>query len=261
MNLYIFFLTLVPFVNGNTITLEENNFVSLRGPIYKETSNKFFSDLKQFQGNELNIFINSPGGSVMEGMKMIEYIKVLQDNDVTVNCVADFAASMAFVILQSCSNRYTLNSGVLMQHQMSLGVEGPFENLQNYLKMIDDIDRNLNSMQAKRVKMTPEDFSRQVMNDWWVSGFSAKEENIVDDIIMVKCDKNLFNGKSNLKLSTFFGDIEMVFSNCPLLRNPLKVKYENIINDSNSKNMKELNNIVNSFDSSSYNLKKIKSWL
>lgn len=248
--------------NGETIQLEDKNLVALRGPIYKETSNKFFQDLKDFKGNSLNIFISSPGGSVMEGMKMIDYIETLKNDNVEVNCIADFAASMAFVILQSCSNRYTLNSGVLMQHQMSLGVDGPLENLNNYLAMIEDINLNLNHNQADRIGMTPDNFSQKVMNDWWISGFSAKKYNVVDDNIMVTCDNNLYDKKSKLELASFFGNVELTFSKCPLVRNPLKVRFKNS-DDSNHDNNHNINNIIDMYDPSSYLQKKlkIKEWL
>ena len=84
-----------------TIELEDNNMIAIRGPIYKESANKFFTDLKDFTGQELYIFITSPGGSVIEGMKIMDHIDTLKQQNIQVNCIGDFAASMAFVILQS----------------------------------------------------------------------------------------------------------------------------------------------------------------
>ena len=40
-------------LSQQTIELENNNMVAIRGPIYKESANKFFTDLKDFTGNEL----------------------------------------------------------------------------------------------------------------------------------------------------------------------------------------------------------------
>ena len=96
---HLFILSFITLCTSCIIELEEKNSIIIKGPIYKETSNKFFNDLKGFQGSELNIFISSPGGSVMEGMKMIDHITTLQDQNIKINCIADFAASMAFRIL------------------------------------------------------------------------------------------------------------------------------------------------------------------
>ena len=73
--MFIFLLSLLCFnpvssVNTNldTINLNENNLVSIRGPINSDSTNKFFQDvMKLDKESEINIFINSPGGSVMEG--------------------------------------------------------------------------------------------------------------------------------------------------------------------------------------------------
>ena len=44
---------------------------------------------------QVNIYINTPGGSVMEGMKIVNQIE-LMNNTTQVNCISDFSASMAF---------------------------------------------------------------------------------------------------------------------------------------------------------------------
>ena len=59
----------------NIHTLNENDVVMIKGVISKDSSNKFFSDLQNFNEDQLNIFISSPGGSVIEGMKIIDEIK------------------------------------------------------------------------------------------------------------------------------------------------------------------------------------------
>ena len=74
------------------INLDENNLVVIKGVINQDTSNKFFNDLKDFNDNSLDIFISSPGGSVMEGMKMIDYINTLKKCNIVINCYGDFAA-------------------------------------------------------------------------------------------------------------------------------------------------------------------------
>ncbi len=218
-------MSLFTFSSANLVNLDENNLITVKGTIGKDISNKFFNDLKNFNEDRLDIFISSPGGSVLEGMKMIDYIKTLQNSNVEVNCYGDFAASMAFVILQSCTNRYALESSVLMQHQMSLGVSGPIENIKSYFKMIQDMENKLNHDQAKRIGLTDEEFDRKIFNDWWVSGITAKQENVVDDIIDLKCSPKLFKSKNIVNINTIFGKVKYTFSNCPLIRNPLNIDF------------------------------------
>ena len=230
----LLFLHIFTISSASMINLEEDNLVSIKGVIDQDTSNKFFNDLKDFSSNSLDIFITSPGGSVMEGMKMIDYIKTLQNLNVQVNCYGDFAASMAFVILQSCTNRYAMESSVLMQHQMSLGMTGPIENIKSYFKMIQDIENKLNFDQAKRIGLTFDEFNRKIFNDWWISGATAVVENVVDKLVDIKCSSKLMKDKNVVQHNTMFGLVKFTFSRCPLIRNPLKIdisKYDGDIND------------------------------
>ena len=137
-----------------------------------------FMDIGETQNN-ITIFINSPGGSVMDGMEIIDHIKMLQDNNVQVNCIADYSASMAFIILQSCTNRYALFSSIIMQHQMSLGSKGNLYNTQNYLNFIGDVDQQLDVLQADKIGICVNDFRNLIENDWWLTGNTALKEMLI----------------------------------------------------------------------------------
>lgn len=252
----IFFYTLLCFnaitstnSNLNTVNLNENNMVSIRGPIDSDSTNKFFQDIMKLdKENEINIFINSPGGSVMEGLKIVSYIEMLNEN-IRVNCIADFAASMAFIITQSCQNRFALKSSILMQHQMSLMNRGNLFNLNNYMEMINDMNVYLDKSQASRINMSYDEFKERITNDWWLYGNKAKEMNVVDDIVNVRCSDRLISGTNKVKVGTIFGDIEYTFNLCPLVRHPLKIKFNRDLDESNRE---YFNKYSNYFDSKSY---------
>lgn len=241
----------------NTVNLNENNLVSIRGPIDSDSTNKFFQDIMKLdKEDEINIFINSPGGSVMEGLKIVSYIEMLNEN-VKVNCIADFAASMAFIITQSCKHRYALKSSLLMQHQMSLMNRGNLFNLNNYMEMINEMNVDLDKSQAERINMSYEEFKERITNDWWLYGNKAKEMNVVDDIVNVRCSDRLTTNTEKIKLRTMFGDVEFTFNLCPLVRHPLKVKFNrefdyNSDNNSEEYNEEHFNKYNNYFDSESY---------
>tara|TARA_A100001015_G_scaffold120828_1_gene133949 strand:- start:2541 stop:3353 length:813 start_codon:yes stop_codon:yes gene_type:complete len=242
--------------NANIINLNENNLVSIRGPIDSDSTNKFFQDIMKLNKEpEINIFINSPGGSVMEGLKIVNYIEMLNE-ETTVNCIADFAASMAFIITQSCKNRYAMKSSILMQHQMSLINRGNLFNLNNYMEMINDMNVDLDKSQAKRINISYDDFKEKITNDWWIYGHRTKELNIVDEIINIRCSDRLVSNTEKIKRDTIFGEIEYTFNLCPLVRHPLKVKFKNEINsneiNSNESNSNEINKYYNFFNTEYY---------
>ena len=162
INLVMLFCTFYLASSKELVELNSRNLITLRGPIKHETVSDFLNKTSKIDSDEIYIYISSPGGSVMEGMKIVDVINALHKSGKKVNCISDFSASMAFIILQSCPVRYATFSSVLMQHQMSLGLEGNLENVKSYLEFIDNVDDELNRMQAVKIgmseKKTPKSF-------------------------------------------------------------------------------------------------------
>lgn len=68
-------------------------------------------------GQTIDILVNSPGGSVLIGYMIADSIKSAKAKGVKVRCaVGILAASMAFNLLASCSERYALNHAALLFH-------------------------------------------------------------------------------------------------------------------------------------------------
>lgn len=65
----------------------------------------------------INLIINSPGGSVPAGLQLVEAVHIAQARGVTVRCtVTTLAASMAFILLSECDERYALANSLLLFH-------------------------------------------------------------------------------------------------------------------------------------------------
>ena len=226
--LLLSFLGLFAFAQKtNVVEFTSRNLITIRGPIQGSSSTGWISQMndRDPDTDTIYLYLSSPGGSVLEGQKLIDQVRTMQHSGVNVVCVADFAASMAFVMLQACPKRMALPSSVLMQHQMSLGLDGPLENVNNYLDFIHQINENLEKMQADRLNMTVSDFKNKVMNDWWIPGHNAKNVSAVDDLVMVKCSKEVLAKRDKITVRTFLGPVELIFSKCPIAREPLEIKF------------------------------------
>ena len=231
MNLINLFLMVSMCIFGSTMSeelveLNSRNMITIRGPIKHESVSDFMFKAGNIDSNEIYIYISSPGGSVMEGMKIVDLIKSLEKSGKQVNCISDFSASMAFIILQSCSRRLATFSSVLMQHQMSLGLEGNIENVNTYLNFIKGIDAELNKLQADKIGMPHAEFKDKIQNDWWIHGPDAKEKSVVDDIVLIKCHPELDGEYERLSVSTMFGPVELTYNKCPLSRYPVNVDFD-----------------------------------
>ena len=225
--LFTFFLFLMKFVcSEELVELNPRNMITIRGPIKHESVSDFMVKASKIDSNEIYIYISSPGGSVMEGMKIVDIIKSLEKSGRTVSCISDFSASMAFIILQSCPRRLATFSSVLMQHQMSLGLEGNIENINTYLDFIRQIDVELNKLQADKIGMSEESFKDKIENDWWIHGPDAKKNSVVDDIVLINCHKDLFGKYETLVVSTMFGPVKLKYTKCPLSRYPIDVDFD-----------------------------------
>ena len=88
----------------NTITLTNDNFVSLRGPVSSISISNLINNLISKTADVRYIYLNTNGGSVDAGLKLVNVIQGLEDNNIVVNCIADTAISMGFVIFQFCNN-------------------------------------------------------------------------------------------------------------------------------------------------------------
>lgn len=222
------------------IHLTNDNFVSLRGPVTSTSIADLIANLLDKTSDKRYIYINTNGGSVDAGLKLINVIKDLENIDIEINCIADTAISMGFVIFQSCTNRYLLRYSTLMQHQISLrGVGGKILELNSYMTHINMIENNLNKMQADRINMTQEAFEIKIMNDWWLTTEEAIENNVGDDIVSIKC---MFPKEKEItEINTIFGDIVLTYMKCPQVSSPIKVELKLFEKDKES----EVKNLVN----------------
>jgi len=110
----------------HVVEITAENSVVLRGAMTELSTSKVLSEiiLKDRDlpaGEPLYLYIDSPGGEIVSGTQMIEGIKGLSREVIT---ITQFSASMAFITVQSLGKRLIMPSGVLMSHRAKGGVEG-----------------------------------------------------------------------------------------------------------------------------------------
>lgn len=209
-------------INNNYVKLNTTNVVSLKGVINGKSVNRFLYEFSLINKDNLYIYIDSPGGSVEDGYKIITELQKYN-----VSCIVDKAYSMAFAILQVCHNRYLLPHGKIMQHQISLGIMNELGKIESYLSFISQIENELLKIQSNKIGISSEELKNKSSNEWWMFGETALKENCVDKIINIECSKNLI--KETYIINDGMNDY--IYSKCPLIPNYL----EKIKNNKNSK--------------------------
>ena len=134
-------------------------------------------------GKDINLYINSPGGSVTAGLAIydtMQYIKC----DVSTICIG-MAASMGSFLLSGGKKvkRLALPNAEIMIHQPSGGAQGQASEIQIAAEHILKTRRKLNEILAANTGQTLETISRDTDRDNFMSAEEAKEYGLIDEVI------------------------------------------------------------------------------
>ena len=132
---------------------------------------------------EIQLYINSPGGSVTDGMAIydtMQYIKC----DVSTICVG-MAASMGAFLLSSGTKgkRLALPNAEIMIHQPSAGTKGQITDMAIHLRRLEIIKRRMNSILADNTGQSIETVTADCERDNFMTAEEAKEYGIIDKVI------------------------------------------------------------------------------
>jgi len=145
-------------------------------------------DLAASVNDHVYLVLDSPGGSVVDGAKLINYVKY---SDVTIDTVCDgMCASMAFHIHQVGKKRLMTNKSILMAHPASSGMQGTLEQMGNLLRTLTLYVDRLDFDVAKRVGIPFDKFKERVATEMWIESQDALSENFCDGIVFLPNSSN-----------------------------------------------------------------------
>ena len=197
-----------------TITLNVTNSITIKGEINDDVASRFVHELNQKRDKQnIYVYLDTNGGSVNAGNLIIDEIQKYD-----LDCIAQRAVSMGFVILQSCNTRYITNYGILMQHQMSYGIINEKEKVDSYSSFINQMADVLLDLQANKIKIDKQTFKEKTYNEWWLFGLNAIYENCADHLIKIKCTSEL----TNKTFTEDIGSYTYTYSKCPLVSKYIK---------------------------------------
>ena len=132
---------------------------------------------------DIQIYINSPGGSVYAGMAIYDTMQQIQP-DVATICYG-IAASMGAFLLSGGEKgkRMALPSSRIMIHQPLGGAQGQAVDIEIQAKEILYIKKQLNSLIAEHTGQPFERISADTERDFYMSSEEAKEYGLIDQVI------------------------------------------------------------------------------
>ena len=135
---------------------------------------------------DINIYINSPGGSVSAGMAIYDTMNFVK-SDVSTTCLG-IAASMAAFLLSSGKKgkRYILPNADVMIHQPLGGAQGQATDIKIASDRIIDLRKRLNRIFSKNTSQSLKKIEKDTERDNYLSAKEALEYGLVDKIITEK---------------------------------------------------------------------------
>lgn len=167
--------------------LLKDNIIFIGMPIDDAVANLVVAQLLHLSHEnpkkDIQLFINTPGGSVSAGMAIYDTMQYVGP-DVSTMCVG-MAASMGAVLMAGGAKgkRYALPRSRIMMHQPSSGFEGTASDIeisaQETLRIKEEVIKTFAADTGKTYKTIEKDIDR----DKWLPAQAAKEYGIVDSVV------------------------------------------------------------------------------
>jgi len=132
---------------------------------------------------DIKLYINSPGGSVYDGLAIIDTMNYIEPDVQTIGI--GLQASMGAMLLSSGTKgkRFALPNARIMIHQPSSGTEGKITDQEIALKEGIYLKKLLAEMFAKNTGKKYEQVVKDMDRDNWMSAEEAKKYGIIDEIV------------------------------------------------------------------------------
>lgn len=167
--------------------LLEDRIVFLGEEVNEHTANLVVAELL-FLANEdpkkdIKLYINSPGGSVYDGLAIIDTMNYISPDVQTIGI--GLQASMGAMLLSSGAKgkRYCLENARIMIHQPSSGTEGKITDQEIMLKEGIFLKKRLAEIFAENTGKDLATVEKDMDRDNWMSAEEAKKYGIIDEII------------------------------------------------------------------------------
>ena len=134
-------------------------------------------------GKDINLYINSPGGSVTAGMAIYDTMKYIKC-DVSTTCIGMAASMGAFLLAGGTKGkRFALPNAEIMIHQPSGGAKGMASDIQIVAEEILKTKAKLNAILAENTGKPVDVIARDTDRDNYMSALEAVEYGIIDKVV------------------------------------------------------------------------------
>src|SRR5678809_708681 len=178
--------------------LLKDRFIFLGTAIDDGVANSIIAQLLFLQmedgKKDINLYINSPGGSVSAGLAMYDTMQFLTC-DVNTYCIG-MAASMGAVLLAAGTKgkRFAIPNSDIMINQVSGGAQGAASDVERQVEYMFKLKKRLISIIAQHTGKSEEQVRLDSDRDYYMSAAEAKAYGLVDEVIKSRKETKLIDG-------------------------------------------------------------------
>jgi ATP-dependent Clp protease protease subunit len=172
--------------------LLKERVVFLVGPVDDHTANVIVAQMLYLESEnpdkDINLYINSPGGSVSAGLAIYDTMQFIKP-DVSTMCVGQ-AASMGALLLTAGAKgkRYCLPHSRVMIHQPLGGYQGQATDIEIHTREILKIRSQLNDLLAFHTGQSVDKIAADTERDNFMGPVEAKDYGLIDELIESRKD-------------------------------------------------------------------------
>lgn len=135
-------------------------------------------------GKDINVYVNSPGGSVTSGLAIYDTMQFVKC-DVATYCVGQ-ASSMGALLLSAGTKgkRHALPNSRIMIHQPWGGIQGAAEDISRHAKEILKMRDRINEILAFHTGQSLEKIQKDTDRDYFMSAQESRDYGLIDEVLL-----------------------------------------------------------------------------
>ena len=167
--------------------LLKERVIFITGPIEDYMANLIVAQLLFLEAEnpdkDINVYINSPGGSITSGMSIYDTMTYIKP-DISTLCIGQ-AASMGAILLAggTSGKRFALPNSRIMIHQPLGGFQGQASDFEIHAKEILPMKKKLNEILAFHTGKEVDQLEKDTERDNFMNGEEAKDYGLIDKVI------------------------------------------------------------------------------
>ncbi|MFI1352974.1 ATP-dependent Clp protease proteolytic subunit [Streptomyces sp. NPDC020898] len=167
--------------------LLNERIIFLGQPVDDDIANKITAQLLLLAAadpdKDINLYINSPGGSITAGMAIYDTMQFIKNDVMTI--AMGLAASMGQFLLSAGTpgKRFALPNAEILIHQPSAGLAGSASDIKIHAERLLHTKKRMAELTSHHTGQTVEQVTRDSDRDRWFDPEEAKAYGLIDDVI------------------------------------------------------------------------------